>query len=188
MAREKNLVLVVDLDGTLLRSDMLFESFWSAFGLDWRSPFLSVAALTGGRASLKRHLAVASAVEAATLPYDPKVIAFVQEWRASGGRTALVTASDRDFAEAIASHVGIFDEVHGSDGKLNLEGEHKGQFLEEWFGSKGFAYKSQLSSASPFTAQDTAEGSNQYTKDKAQHRCPTALQYESRRPCNRIVI
>lgn len=76
-------ILVVDLDGTLLRSDMLFESFWSAFGRDWRSPFLSVAALTGGRASLKRHLAVASAVEAATLPYDPKVIAFVQEWRAS---------------------------------------------------------------------------------------------------------
>lgn len=133
-------VLVVDLDGTLLRSDMLFESFWSAFGRDWRSPFQSVAALTGGRASLKRHLAEASAVEAATLPYDPKVIAFVQEWRASGGRTALVTASDRDFAHAIAEHLGIFDEVHGSDGKLNLKGEHKGQFLEERFGSKGFAY------------------------------------------------
>lgn len=44
-------ILVVDLDGTLLRSDMLFESFWSAFGRDWRSPFLAVAAaglLLGG--------------------------------------------------------------------------------------------------------------------------------------------
>lgn len=133
-------MLVVDLDGTLLRSDMLHESFWSAFARDWRSPFLSMAALSGGRASLKRHLAVASAVEAATLPYDPKVIAFVQEWRASGRRTALVTASDRDFADTIAEYLGIFDEVHGSDGKLNLKGEHKGQFLEERFGSKGFAY------------------------------------------------
>jgi 4-hydroxybenzoate polyprenyltransferase/phosphoserine phosphatase len=133
-------VLVVDLDGTLLRSDMLHESFWSALGQDWRSPFSSAAALTGGRASLKRHLAVASAIEAATLPYDPKVIAFVQAWRATGGRTALVTASDRDFADAIASHLGIFDEVHGSDGKLNLKGERKGQFLEERFGPKGFAY------------------------------------------------
>ena len=140
MQLERRATLVVDLDGTLLRSDMLFESFWSAFGRDWRSPFISVAALTGGRVSLKRHLAVASAVEAATLPYDPKVIAYVQDWRASGGRTALVTASDRNFAEAIASHLDIFDEVHGSDGKLNLKGEHKGQFLEERFGSKGFAY------------------------------------------------
>lgn len=133
-------VLVVDLDGTLLRSDMLFESFWSAFGQDWRSPFLSVAALTGGRASLKRHLTTASTVEAATLPYDPEVIAFVQDWRASGGRTALVTASDRDLADVIAEHLGIFDEVHGSDGKQNLKGERKGQFLEKRFGPKGFAY------------------------------------------------
>lgn len=133
-------VLVIDLDGTLLRSDMLFESFWSAFGRDWRSPFLSVAALSGGRAALKRHLARASAVDAATLPYDPEVIAFVQAWRKSGGRTALVTASDRDFAEAIAAHLNIFDEVHGSDGSLNLKGEHKGEFLEDRFGAKGFAY------------------------------------------------
>jgi len=133
-------ILVVDLDGTLLRSDILFESFWSAFGRDWRSPFLSVAALTGGRASLKRHLAVASAVETATLPYDQGVIAFVQAWRESGGRTALVTASDRDLAGAIAAHLDIFDEVHGSDGKVNLKGDRKGQFLEERFGFKGFAY------------------------------------------------
>ncbi|WP_420587386.1 UbiA family prenyltransferase [Ruegeria sp.] len=133
-------MLVVDLDGTLLRSDLLHESFWSAFGRDWRSPFLSVAALARGRAYLKRHLAAASAVDTATLPYDVKVIAFVEAWRESGGKTALVTASDRDFAEAISRHLGIFDEVHGSDGKLNLKGDHKGQFLANRFGSKGFAY------------------------------------------------
>lgn len=140
MSSKPREILVVDPDGTLLRSDMLFESLWSDFGRDWRSPFLSVAALTGGRASLKCHLAMASAVGAATLLYDLKVIAFVQEWRASGGRTALVTASDHDFAEAIAAHLGIFDEVHGSDGKRNLKDYRKGQFLEEQFGSKGFAY------------------------------------------------
>lgn len=133
-------ILVVDLDGTLLRSDMLFESFWSALGRDWRTPFLLMAALTGGRASLKHRLAMASAVEVATLPYDLKVIAFVQEWRASGGRTALVTASNKDFAEAISAHLGIFDEVHGSDAELNLKGDRKGEFLEKRFGSKEFAY------------------------------------------------
>lgn len=133
-------ILVVDLDGTLLRSDMLFESFWSAFGRDWRSPFLSAVALRGGRASLKRHLAMTSMVEVETLPYEMKVIAFIEVWRQSGGRTALVTASDRDFAEAIAAHLGIFDEIHGSDGERNLKGEQKGQFLEERFGRQGFAY------------------------------------------------
>jgi 4-hydroxybenzoate polyprenyltransferase/phosphoserine phosphatase len=133
-------VLAVDLDGTLLRSDMLLESFWSAFGRDWRSPFLSAVALTGGKASLKHHLATASVVDVDTLPYNAQVIEFVRDWRSRGGTTALVTASDRDFAQAIAAHLNIFDEVHGSDGTLNLKGEWKGKFLEERFGPKGFAY------------------------------------------------
>lgn len=51
-----NTVLVVDLDGTLLKSDMLYESFWSAFGRNWRSPFMSAAALGRGKAALKSYL------------------------------------------------------------------------------------------------------------------------------------
>jgi 4-hydroxybenzoate polyprenyltransferase/phosphoserine phosphatase len=141
--------LVVDLDGTLLRSDMLYESFWSAFGRDWRTPFLSVAALFRGRTFLKRRLARASAIEEATLPYNATVIAFIEAWRQAGGQTALVTASDHEFAEAIAAHLGIFDEVHGSDGKLNLKGERKGRFLEERFGHKGFAYMGDASADLP---------------------------------------
>lgn len=132
--------LVVDLDGTLLQSDMLFESFWSALGKEWRSPFLSVAALLRGRAALKRHLAEAARVDVTTLPYDPEVIAYINEWRATGGRTALVTATDQAIAQAISDHLGLFDEVHGSDGNLNLKGARKAAFLEEHFGHGQFAY------------------------------------------------
>ncbi len=56
MSGSINTVLVVDLDGTLLKSDLLYESFWSAFGRNWRSPFLSVAALGRGKAALKTYL------------------------------------------------------------------------------------------------------------------------------------
>lgn len=132
-----------------MRSDMLYESFWSAFGRDWRSPLLSAAALSRGRASLKRHLATAAMVEASTLPYDGKVIAYIEEWRKAGGRTTLVTASDQAFAQEIADHLGIFDEVHGSDGSQNLKGEKKGAFLEQRFGKKGFAYMGDASADLP---------------------------------------
>lgn len=131
-------ILVVDLDGTLLRSDMLYEGFWSAFGRDWRSPFLSTAALVQGRASLKRHLATTANVDASTLPYDGQIIAFIEQWREAGGRTALVTASDHRLAEAIAQHLDLFDEVHGSDGTWNLKGERKAQFLEQNYGIGDF--------------------------------------------------
>ena len=132
--------LVVDLDGTLLKSDMLFESFWSAFSRDWRIPFTSFAALSGGRAALKRHLAAASQVDSTTLPFDEDVISYVRTQRAQGTRTALVTASDQAFAESIAEHLDIFDEVHGSDGSNNLKGKAKADFLNERYGKGAFAY------------------------------------------------
>ena len=132
--------LVVDLDHTLLKSDMLFESFWSAIGRDWRNPFRSLLALTRGRAALKRYLAETAEVDVATLPYDPEVMAYVETWRSAGGRTALVTASDETIARDIADHLNLFDEAHGSDGAENLKGARKARFLVETYGEKQFSY------------------------------------------------
>jgi 4-hydroxybenzoate polyprenyltransferase len=135
-----DMILVVDLDGTLLRSDMLYESFWSAFGRNWRMPFAAAAALRDGRAALKQHLARVARLEPGSLPYDPAVLAYVRAWRSAGGRTALVTASDQSIAERIAASLDIFDEVHGSDGTRNLKGPHKAAFLTERFGAGQFVY------------------------------------------------
>ncbi len=133
-------ILVVDLDHTLLKSDMLLESFWSACSRDWLSPLKSVLALLQGKAALKRHLAEAAQVDVTTLPYDEAVVAYVESWRASGGRTALVTATDETIARSIGEHLGLFDEVHGSNGTENLKGPRKAQFLTATYGEKQFAY------------------------------------------------
>jgi len=133
-------VLVIDMDGTLLRSDLLFESFWSACGRDWRSPVPAARALLRGRAALKRCLAGMAALDPATLPYDPAVIAYVDAWRERGGRAALVTAGDQTLARLDAGHLGLFDEVHGSDGVRNLKGAAKAEFLGRRFAATGYAY------------------------------------------------
>ncbi len=133
-------ILAVDLDGTLLRSDMLFESFWSALGRNWKTGLAAIASLSGGRARLKSELVAASDVDIALLPYDDAVIERVTAWRAAGGRTALVTATDQALADRIATHLGIFDEVHGSDGSTNLKGPEKARFLTERFGEAAFVY------------------------------------------------
>ena len=133
-------VLVVDLDGTLLRSDMLFESFWAAFSADWSTPFLATWTLGKGRSALKRFLALRAEVEVKSLPYDQSVVAYVRRWREGGGRTALVTACDQEIANRISAHLDIFDEVHGSDGVCNLKGSKKADFLKERFGTGKFAY------------------------------------------------
>ncbi|MEM9433510.1 MAG: UbiA family prenyltransferase [Pseudomonadota bacterium] len=136
----KKPVLVVDLDGTLVCSDMLYETFWSAFGASWSTPIHAAAALTQGKAHLKRKLQATGPVDAAQLPYNPEVIAYIEAWRADGGATALVTASDEKIAHGVAKHVDLFDEVYGSDGTRNLKGEDKATFLRDTYGADGFAY------------------------------------------------
>ncbi len=144
--------LIVDLDGTLLRSDILFETFWSALGRSWKSPFQAGVALLSGKAALKRRLAQDGEIDVTTLPYDPEVIAYVEKWRADGGQTALVTARDELIAQRIGGHLGIFDEVHGSDGVRNLKGPHKAAFLTDHYTAGGFAYMGDAKADMPVWA------------------------------------
>ncbi|WP_305983949.1 UbiA family prenyltransferase [Roseibium sp. MMSF_3544] len=133
-------VLVVDLDGTLLKSDVLFENFWNALGKNWLGCLKALALLPQGRAAFKAKLAEVAKLEPETLPYNQDVISYVKSWRDRGGRTALVTATNQTQAQMIAEHLALFDEVHGSDENRNLKGSTKADFLSEHFGDAGFHY------------------------------------------------
>lgn len=133
-------VLAVDLDGTLLRSDLLFETGWAAIAEDWRAGPEIFRELKKGRAQLKAFLAERTSLDVSQLPYNETVIAHIKSHRAAGGRTALVTASHQSLADQIATHLDIFDEVYGSDEVTNLKGETKARFLTETYGPKGFVY------------------------------------------------
>ncbi|WP_386067785.1 UbiA family prenyltransferase [Tahibacter sp. UC22_41] len=131
--------LCVDLDGTLIRSDLLVES---ALGLLRRNPFYLFAFvfwLSGGRARLKREIARRAEIDPAVLPYDERVIAWLREQQ---GQRPLVlcTASDASLAERVAAHLGLFDTVVASDGQRNLAGREKGAALCERYGERGFDY------------------------------------------------
>ncbi|WP_370205666.1 UbiA family prenyltransferase [Pararhodobacter marinus] len=133
-------VLAVDLDGTLVRSDMLYESFWAAMAQDWRTPWIALRGLSGGKAVLKARLAAMALPDPATLPYDAAVLDEIRHWHEAGGRVALVTAADSRVALAIADHLDLFDEVHASDGLTNLKGPAKAAWLRERYGAGGYVY------------------------------------------------
>lgn len=133
-------VLAVDLDGTLLRSDMLYESYWAAQSAHWHAPLVALRGLARGRSALKRDLAALCDIDVTRLPYNEEVVDFVRQWRDRGGRTILVTASDQGFADRIARHLDLFDEVAGSDGTTNLKGPAKAAFLVSRYGEGGYAY------------------------------------------------
>ncbi|SEK24021.1 UbiA family prenyltransferase [Pacificibacter marinus] len=137
---DETLMLAVDLDGTLLCSDMLHETFWNVASKDWSSAITAVRALRDGKAALKHQLAQASDVDVTTLPYDGDVLDYISDWKEKGGKVALVTAANHEIASKIAAHLGVFDAVHGSTERLNLKGPNKAEFLTETYGADGFAY------------------------------------------------
>ncbi|MGC6328493.1 UbiA family prenyltransferase [Rhizorhabdus sp. FW153] len=140
MDKEVLPVLAVDLDGTLLRSNMLYESFWSALAQRWAVLVQLLMALPGGRSRIKHVLAEHARIDPATLPYDQGVIDHIRGWRARGGRVALVTATSERLARLIADHLGLFDEVMASGRDENLKGATKARRLCERYGEGGFAY------------------------------------------------
>jgi 4-hydroxybenzoate polyprenyltransferase/phosphoserine phosphatase len=133
-------VLCVDLDGTLIRGNVLWECILVLLKTRPSTLLLLPFWLLAGRASLKRHLAARTHLNPARLPYRQQVLDLIEQEKATGRRIALVTAADRELAEAIASYLGLFDEVHASDGQLNLKGANKAAFLAQHFASTGFEY------------------------------------------------
>ena len=132
--------LVVDLDGTLVRTDLLHETLVGALQ---RSPwivFLLPFWLARGRAALKRELATRASISPAALPYRDEVVALLRRERAAVRRLVLATAADETVARAVAAHVGLFDDVVASDGKTNVKGSRKRAALVERYGERGFDY------------------------------------------------
>jgi len=130
--------LCIDLDGTLLRSDLLFESTlallaqrpWLLFLLPWW--------MLRGKAHLKHQVAARVELDPATLPYDDRVLALLR--RDTHRHRVLCTASDESLVRPLAEHLECFDEVMASDGKNNLSGVNKARALVARFGERGFDY------------------------------------------------
>jgi apolipoprotein N-acyltransferase len=132
--------LVVDLDGTLIRTDLLWEHLARLLRRNPLQFFQILFWWTRGRAFLKKQLVRRVTIDPATLPYHEKFLAFLRGQESAGRRLVLATASDLQMALPVANYVGLFDEVLGSDGKTNLRGENKLKTLTEKFGARGFDY------------------------------------------------
>ncbi len=137
--------LCVDLDGTLIRTDVLFES---AALLLKRKPWLAFALpvwLMRGKAHMKREIAKRVTLNVALLPYDQEFVDWMIAQHEQGRTVVLATASDELIANAIAKHLPIFDSVIGSDGQENQKGTSKLATLTARYGRE-FAYAGNSSS------------------------------------------
>lgn len=137
---QSNGPLVVDLDGSLCRTDTLWESFFVAWRRHWLLPLQVIVWLLSGRQQLKHRLAQLALPDTRSLPWNPLVVEMLRNARLSGRRTVLATAAATPVAQACASELGLFDDVLASTGDVNLKGKAKADALVERFGIGGFDY------------------------------------------------
>ncbi|MBP1475475.1 UbiA family prenyltransferase [Frateuria sp. MAH-13] len=131
--------LCVDLDGTLIHTDLLIESALLLLRSNPLFVFAMLAWLFRGRAVLKREIAARVTLDPKSLPYNTHLLAWLKK-EATSRPLVLVTASDAQFAHAVASEVGLFEHVIASNGRQNMSGSAKARRLLELYGHRQFDY------------------------------------------------
>jgi len=133
-------VLVVDLDGTLLRTDVTVESVFVLAKRDPAALLALASALRRGRAAFKRALAERAQPDIDTLPLNEPLLEFLRQEKRRGRMIVLATGADQLVAHRIAARLGLFDNVFASNGHANMTGDVKRGRLVAAFGGRGFDY------------------------------------------------
>ncbi|MGP0072058.1 MAG: UbiA family prenyltransferase [Bryobacteraceae bacterium] len=132
--------LAVDLDGTLVRTDLLLESLLALLKRNALYVCVLPLWLVRGKAYFKQQIARRVSLDVTTLPYRQDLLDDLKAQRGQGRRIVLATACDVQIAGQVADHLKLFDAVFASDGIANLSGEAKRKRLVSEFGEKGFDY------------------------------------------------
>mgnify|MGYP001225630775 CR=1 FL=1 len=138
---ERNAIpLAVDLDGTLIATDLLWEGL---FLLLRKNPLLLLMVpiwAFQGPARLKLEIAKRVDIDPAALPYREALVERLRQEKQGGRVIVLATGTPRKFADAIAKHLGCFDAVLATDGLENFTSATKRKALVAAYGDGGFDY------------------------------------------------
>lgn len=137
---DSDIPLVVDVDGTLIKTDLLHEAALQFIARHPLQTWQLAAWLTGGKANLKACLAERIDPGCATIPLRPETLAAIHAAQDQGRPVWLASASSRRWVEPIAERVGGVAGVLASDEQTNLAGSKKASALTAKFGEQGFDY------------------------------------------------
>jgi 4-hydroxybenzoate polyprenyltransferase len=139
-SRTSQYPLAVDLDGTLVKTDTLWEGVLKVVKENPGKVWLWWGWLYRGKAYFKKKVAEEADLTIDLLPWRTPLLNYLQEEHKNGREIILATAADRRIAEAVAAHLGLFKRVIASDGVTNMAGRRKAEALRAVFGAKKFDY------------------------------------------------
>jgi 4-hydroxybenzoate polyprenyltransferase/phosphoserine phosphatase len=129
--------LALDLDGTLLATDSLWELFFKALSEGHLSALFWLLA---GRLTFKAKMAKLTELNFDLLPWNQEVIKLARAHKAQGGEVWLATAANEVMAKKVVNYFDFFSGYLASDKRANLKGQAKAKALADRFGLGGFIY------------------------------------------------
>jgi 4-hydroxybenzoate polyprenyltransferase len=126
---EKNLnnciPLFVDLDGTFIKTDLLFESFIVLIKQNPFNIFRCILWLFKGNAYLKHQIALQVDLAVTIMPLNTEFHSFLQTQKHRYSSIILATASTEKYARSFVEEYDLFDSYISSDENTNLKGREK---------------------------------------------------------------
>jgi phosphoserine phosphatase len=133
------LPLYVDLDGTLIKTDILFEGAIKLIKLNPIYLLFIMFWCVGGPRHLKQQIFNQVDFNPAILPYRQSALEYIKLQKKIGRPIVLATAADHRAAKKVASHLGLFEAVLATD-ELNLKGNNKLEAIVNHAKGKDFEY------------------------------------------------
>ncbi len=134
-------IVCADVDGSVLATDLLYESLLYALKRDIWVLFLLPFWVFQGRAHLKQKLAErSSGLNVDLLPLNPSVVEYLQRSAEAGKQVVLASASDATLVRQLAKRLDFVSDVIGSDGTHNLKGRDKAKAINAAFGDAPWEY------------------------------------------------
>lgn len=174
--------LCVDLDGTLLRTDSLWETVLQILKLKPLSLFpLIMTFFRSGRSGFKAAAVDLLVIDPAGLPYHTEILELVDLARRETRPVLLVTGANQRLAVAVADHLGIFDGVIGSEPGSNNTGHDKAAELIRRYGDRCFDYAGNSHADLKVWAHSHAAivVGNRKLAGKAAEHCPITARFDT---------
>lgn len=132
--------LAVDVDGTLVRTDLLHEAVLAhAAAHPFELPCL-LGWVFGGKAAFKARLAERTTPDLASVPLREETLALIRDAQAEGRPVWLASASDHRYVVALAERISGIAGVLATTAERNLAGANKAAALNEQFGPGNYDY------------------------------------------------
>ncbi|MBL7999277.1 MAG: UbiA family prenyltransferase [Candidatus Kapabacteria bacterium] len=139
-AERQRRILYVDLDNTLLATDVLWESIVLLAKQQPLAFLLLPFWMLKGKVFFKQQIANRVQPDMTTLPVNQPVLDFIHEEKKAGRRVILATASMQTLATKAAAHFDVFDGVIATTDGENMGGRAKLAAMKRMSGEQPFDY------------------------------------------------